>query len=46
MGYFHCLVYIGGGGGAKKPPGLTLALDFRYKTFSSIDSIDSELLTY
>ena len=37
MGYFHYLVYMGGGGGgAEKRPGLTLALDFRYKTFSSM----------
>ena len=30
------LLSLYGGGGAEKPPGLTLALDFRYKTFSSM----------
>ena len=28
MGYFDYLVYMRGGGEAKKPPGLTLAFDF------------------
>ena len=29
MVYFDYLVYMGGGGGGKKAPGLTLAFDFR-----------------
>ena len=29
MGYFDCLFYMGGGGGQKALPGLTLAFDFQ-----------------